>query len=149
MKHKAGVIALSDAGAHLVYLCDAGFGLYFLGHWVRERGAFDLVEGVRRLTSHQAELYGMPDRGRIAVGACADLLLFDPATVGISASRRVSDLPGGGPRTIRDPIGVHGVFVNGVRVFDGRDYAKLNMGPGQVLDRFLQARSPHLAAAAK
>src|SRR5580704_773920 len=41
VKHQAGVIALSDAGAHLVYLCDAGFGLYFLGHWVRERSAFD------------------------------------------------------------------------------------------------------------
>ena len=114
VKHKAGVIALSDAGAHLVYLCDAGFGLYFLGHWVRERGAFDLPEGVRRLTSHQAGLYGIPDRGRIAVGACADLLLFDPATVGISPPRRVNDLPAGGTRTMRDPIGVHGVYVNGV-----------------------------------
>jgi N-acyl-D-amino-acid deacylase len=149
VKHEAGVIALSDAGAHLVYLCDAGFGLYFLGHWVRDRGAFDLVEGVRRLTSHQAGLYGIPDRGRIAVGACADLLLFDPATVGISAARRVSDLPGGGPRTIRDLIGVHSVFVNGVRVFDGSNYAKLDKGPGQVLDRFLPARSPDLATAAK
>ncbi len=149
VKHKAGVIALSDAGAHLVYLCDAGFGLYFLGHWVRDRGAFDLVEGARRLTSHQAGLYGIPDRGRIAVGACADLLLFDPATVGISAARRVNDLPGGGPRTIRDPIGVHGVFVNGTRVFDGSNYAKLDTGPGQVLDRFLPARSPQLATAAK
>ena len=149
VKHKAGVIALSDAGAHLVYLCDAGFGLYFLGHWVRERGAFDLVEGVRRLTSHQAGLYGIPDRGHIAVGACADLLLFDPATVGISPSRRVNDLPGGGPRTLRDPVGVHGVFVNGVRVFDGRDYAALDKGPGQVLDRFLPARCAALASAAK
>ena len=149
VKHKAGVIALSDAGAHLVYLCDAGFGLYFLGHWVRDRGVFDLVEGARRLTSHQAGLYGIPDRGRIAVGACADLLLFDPAIVGISAARRVNDLPGGGPRTIRDPIGVHGVFVNGTRVFDGSNYAKLDTGPGQVLDRFLPARSPQLATAAK
>ena len=149
VKHKAGVIALSDAGAHLVYLCDAGFGLYFLGHWVRERGAFDLPEGVRRLTSHQAGLYGIPDRGHIAPGAWADLLLFDPAAVGISKSRRVNDLPGGGPRTLRDPVGVHGVFVNGVRVFDGRDYAKLDAGPGQVLDRFLPARPPQLGAAAK
>ena len=66
------MIALSDAGAHLVYLCDAGFGLYLVGHWVRERGTFDLPEGVRRLTSHQAGLYGIPDRGRIAVGAHAD-----------------------------------------------------------------------------
>lgn len=149
VKHRAGVIALSDAGAHLVYLCDAGFGLYFLGHWVRERGAFDLAEGVRRLTSHQAGLYGIPDRGHIAPGAWADLLLFDPAAVGISKSRRVNDLPAGGPRTIRDPLGVHGVFVNGVRVFDGKDYATLGSGPGQVLDRFLPARAPTLASAAK
>jgi N-acyl-D-aspartate/D-glutamate deacylase len=149
VKHKAGVIALSDAGAHLVYLCDAGFGLYFLGHWVRERGAFDLPEGVRRLTSHQAGLYGIPDRGHISVGACGDLLLFDPATVGISTPRRVNDLPGGGPRTLRDPIGVHGVFVNGVRVFDGKDYARLDKGPGQVLDRFLPARANPMASAAQ
>jgi N-acyl-D-aspartate/D-glutamate deacylase len=149
VKHKAGVIALSDAGAHLVYLCDAGFGLYFLGHWVRERGAFDIAEGVRRLTSHQAGLYGIPDRGRIAVGACADLLLFDPATVGISPPRRVNDLPGGGARTLRDPIGVHGVFVNGVRVFDGKDYVRLGKGPGRVLDRFLPARAAGLANAAQ
>ena len=111
---------------------------------MRERGAFDLPEGVRRLTSHQAGLYGIPDRGRIAVGAQADLLLFDPATVGISPPRRVNDLPGGGPRTMRDPIGVHGVFVNGVRVFDGKDYARLDKGPGQVLDRFLPARAAAL-----
>jgi N-acyl-D-aspartate/D-glutamate deacylase len=140
VKHKAGVIALSDAGAHLIYLCDAGFGLYFLGHWVRERGAFDLAEGVRRLTSHQAGLYGIPDRGRIAVGACADLLLFDPATVGVSPPRRIGDLPAGGARTVRAPIGVYGVFVNGVLVFDGKDYARLDRGPGRVLDRFLPAR---------
>jgi N-acyl-D-aspartate/D-glutamate deacylase len=108
---------------------------------VRERGAFDLPEAVRRLTSHQAGLYGIPDRGRIAVGAHADLLLFDPATVGISKARRVNDLPGGGPRTIRDPLGIHGVFVNGVRVFDGQGYAGLGKGPGQVLDRFLSARA--------
>jgi len=149
VKHKAGVIALSDAGAHLVYLCDAGFGLYFLGHWVRERGAFDLPEGVRRLTSHQAGLYGIGGRGHIATGACADLLLFDPAAVGISPPRRVDDLPAGGTRTLRDPVGVHGVFVNGVRVFDGRDYTRLDRGPGQVLDRFLPARAAPVASAAQ
>jgi N-acyl-D-aspartate/D-glutamate deacylase len=139
LKRKEGVIALSDAGAHLIYMCDAGFGLHFLAKWVRERGDFDLPEGVRRLTSHPADLYGIPDRGRIAVGAQADLLLFDPKTVGISDATRVPDLPGGGRRTIRTPKGVHGVFVNGVRVFDGKDYAKLPKGPGQVLDRFNQS----------
>jgi N-acyl-D-aspartate/D-glutamate deacylase len=136
LQHPAGVVALSDAGAHLKFLCDAGFGLHFLGHWVRERGAFRLEEGVRRLTSDPARKYRIPERGRIEAGAWADLVLFDPATVGISKLERVADLPGGGTRMIRRPRGVHGVWVNGVKVFDGERYAALEAGPGQVLDRF-------------
>lgn len=73
----------------------------------------------------------------------------DPATVGISLPRRVNDLPAGGTPTLRDPVGVHGVFVNGVRVFDGKDYARLEKGPGQVLDRFLPATAASLASAAQ
>ena len=115
---------------------------------MRERGAFDIVEGVRRLTSHQAGLYGIPDRGKIAVGAHADLMLFDPATVAVSPARRANDLPGGGTRTLRDPVGVHGVFVNGVRVHDGKDYATHAKGPGMLLDKFLPAGPSPLAAAA-
>jgi len=136
LKHEAGVVALSDAGAHLIYLCDAGFGLHFLANWVRERGDFNLAEGVRRLTSHPADLYGIPDRGRISVGAHADLLLFDAERVGVTETERVADLPAGGRRTIRRSIGVHGVFVNGVEVYDGTAYTALESGPGQVLDRF-------------
>jgi len=136
LQHPSGVVALSDAGAHLKFLCDAGFGLHFLGHWVRERGAFTLEEGVRRLTGDPARKYRIPGRGRIAPGAWDDLLLFDPNTVGISKLERVSDLPGGGTRMIRRPRGVHGVWVNGAQVFDGEHYAALEAGPGHVLDRF-------------
>ncbi len=148
LKHEAGVVALSDAGAHLIYMCDAGFGLHFLARWVRERGDFDIAEGVRRLTSHPADLYGIQNRGRIAVGAQADLLLFDPATVGVSPAERVADLPGGGRRTIRRPTGVHGVFCNGVKTFDGRDYVKHSKGPGHVLDRFNASQGSHNVAMA-
>lgn len=136
LRHPAGVIALSDAGAHLVYLCDAGFGLYFLSHWVRETGTFSLSEAVHRLTDDPARKFRIPDRGRIVPGAWADLLLFDPATVGVSAPLRVADLPGGGERIIRKPTGVAGVWVNGVRVFDGKDTVALETGPGAVLDHF-------------
>jgi N-acyl-D-aspartate/D-glutamate deacylase len=136
LKHDAGVIALSDAGAHLIYLCDAGFGLHFLRHWVRETGTFSLEEGVRRLTSDPAAKYRIPERGRLHPGAWADLLLFDPATVGMSALERRNDLPGGGARMLRHPQGVHGVWVNGVKVHDGREYAPLDAGPGRVLTRF-------------
>ena len=136
LRDDAGVVALSDAGAHLTFMCEAGYGLHFLAHWVRELGEFDIADGVRRLTSHPADLYGIPGRGRIETGAWADLLLFDPDTVGITPAERIADLPGGGRRTIRRPIGVHGVFCNGVEVFDGTDYVTNGRGPGQVLDRF-------------
>jgi N-acyl-D-amino-acid deacylase len=133
LRHPAGVIALSDAGAHLVYFCDAGFGLHFLAHWVRETGTFALEEGVRRLTSDPARKYRIPERGLIREGFHADLVLFDPARVGISPLKRIKDLPGGGSRMLRDPVGVHGVWVNGVEVFDGRRATGLDCGPGEVL----------------
>ena len=136
LKHHAGVIALSDAGAHLTFLCDAGFGLHFLAHWARETGTFPLAEAVRRLTSDPAEKYRIPDRGRIAPGHWADLLLFDPRSVGLSGLERVNDLPGGGTRVVRRPVGVHGVWVNGEQVFDGKRVVERAAGPGHVLDRF-------------
>ncbi|BBK37637.1 amidohydrolase [Allostella sp. ATCC 35155] len=137
LQHPNGVIALSDAGAHLSFLCDAGYGLHLLGHWVRDRKAFSLEEAVRQLTSKPAAIYRIPDRGRIAPGAPADLMLFDPARVAPSPRpRRVADLPGGDSRMVRDPIGMHGVWVNGVQVHDGRDHVHSGAGPGRVLRHF-------------
>ena len=68
---------------------------------------------------------------------------------GVSPARRINDLPGGGPRTIRDPKGVHGVFVNGVEVFDGRDYRPMPKGPGQVLAHFLPSGPGLIRSAAE
>jgi N-acyl-D-aspartate/D-glutamate deacylase len=73
---------------------------------------------VQCLTGQPAAVYGLRDRGVLRVGAAADLLLFDPATVGRGPKRRVFDLPGGGPRLHTDAVGVHGVWVNGVQVAD-------------------------------
>ena len=64
------------------------------------------------------------------------MLLFDPKTVGMSRIKNVKDLPGGGSRMIREPSGVHGVWVNGVQVHDGRDYVHHDVGPGDVLSSF-------------
>jgi N-acyl-D-aspartate/D-glutamate deacylase len=136
LKHPAGVIALSDAGAHLIYFCDAGFGLHFLAHWVREQRAFTLEEGVRRLTSDPARKYRIPKRGLIAPGYGADLVLFDPETVGVSGLERTADLPGGGTRMIRRPRGVHGVWVNGLQAHDGVKYVRRQCGSGEVIRTF-------------
>ena len=128
LRHPASLVSLSDAGAHLTFFNDAGFGLHLLGHWVRERGALSLEDAVRRLTSVPAQLFGIRGRGVLKPGYAADLMLFDPAAVGRGTKRRVFDLPGGHPRLTTPALGVKGVWVNGVR--------DLKTLPGQVLRDF-------------
>jgi N-acyl-D-aspartate/D-glutamate deacylase len=128
LRHPASLVSLSDAGAHLTFFNDAGFGLHLLGHWVRERGALTLEDAVRRLTGVPARLFGIRGRGALLPGYAADLLLFDPATVGRGPKQRVFDLPGGQPRLTTPAIGVHGVWVNGVR--------ELERLPGKFLREF-------------
>ena len=134
--HDDGImVSLSDAGAHHTFFCDAGFGMHFLGHWVRERQQFDLPSAMRKLTSDLASIYGIVDRGRIEVGAFADLILFDPTRIGISKAESIQDLPANGSRLIRHAPGLLGTWVNGVQVFDGTNYTQVTP-PGHVLRSF-------------
>jgi N-acyl-D-aspartate/D-glutamate deacylase len=116
LRHPDSLVSLSDAGAHLTFFNDAGFGLHLLGHWVRQRGVLTLAEAVRRLTSHPAGIFGIKERGALKAGYHADLLLFDPTTVNRGPKQRVFDLPGGHPRLTTPAVGVKGVWVNGVRL---------------------------------
>ncbi|MBM3601611.1 MAG: amidohydrolase family protein [Alphaproteobacteria bacterium] len=136
LRHPHASIALSDAGAHLTFFCDAGFGLHLMGHWVRERGVLSLEEAIWQLTGRPAEIFGIPGRGVLRPGAAADLLLIDPATVGRGPKRRVFDLPGGAPRLTTDARGVHGVWVNGVRVADASGPIAAAGRPGKLLRDF-------------
>ncbi len=113
------LLGLGDGGAHLDMLCDAGYPTYVLGTWVRERKVLTLEEAVRRMTSDPADFFGIRDRGRIAPGLAADLVLFDPATVG-SAGRpeRRYDLPGGAKRMVMRSAGVELTLVNGVPTWE-------------------------------
>ena len=136
LRHPAGLVSLSDAGAHLTFFNDAGYGLHLLGHWVREKGVLRLEEAVRKLTAEPAALFGIRDRGMLREGAAADLLLFDPATVGRGPKARVRDLPAGGARLTTPAIGVQGVWVNGVRIADERGLRAPASLPGEVLRDF-------------
>jgi N-acyl-D-amino-acid deacylase len=136
LKHPCSLVSLSDAGAHLTFFNDAGFGLHLLGHWVRELGVLTLAEAVWRLTGHPAQLFGVRSRGALKVGNCADLLLFDPSTVNRGPARRVFDLPGGHPRLTTAAIGVHGVWVNGTRVAGKEGLIKTPALPGRLLRDF-------------
>src|SRR5262249_61457473 len=98
LAHPATMLGLSDAGAHASQLCDACAPTELLGTWARERGTLALEDAVRRLTGQPADVFGLCDRGRLAVGLAADLVVFDAAAVGCGPLRRVWDFPAGADR---------------------------------------------------
>ncbi len=136
LMHPHSLVSLSDAGAHLTFFNDAGFGLHLMGHWARDLRLMTLSEAVRKLTSQPAQIFGLIDRGLIRTGHAADLLLFDPATVGRGPKRRVFDLPGGAARLTTDAVGVHGVWVNGQQVADSAGLLAAAPRAGELLTRF-------------
>jgi len=116
------MLGLSDAGAHASQLCDSGFSTHLLSRWVRDRQAFSLPEAIRKLTTEPAEIFGLTDRGLLAVGRPADVVVFDPDTVGCSALERVQDQPSGADRLIAEATGIDAVIVNGTPLRrDGQD----------------------------
>lgn len=131
LRHPRVLIGLSDAGAHASQLCDACFSTHLLQHWVRDTGKLTLAEAVHRLTAQPADFLGLTDRGRIAPGLAADLVAFDPATVGVGAMERVHDLPAGADRLIAHSTGITHVWVNGHAIRS--DGADIDARPGVVL----------------
>ena len=136
LRHPFASVALSDAGAHLTFFCDAGFGLHLLGHWVRKRQVMAMEEAIWQLSGRPAQIFGIKDRGRLAPGLAADLLLFDSAAVGRGPAQRVFDLPGGAPRLTTAALGVRGVWVNGVQVADEGGRVPTERRPGRLLRDF-------------
>jgi N-acyl-D-aspartate/D-glutamate deacylase len=110
------VLGLGDGGAHLSQLCDACYATHLLGHWVRERGALSLERAVHMLTGRTAAIFGLTDRGLLRVGRPADVVVFDPATVGAGPLERIHDLPAGADRLVSYPSGIRHVLVNGVEL---------------------------------
>jgi N-acyl-D-aspartate/D-glutamate deacylase len=130
-------ISLSDAGAHLTFFCDAGFGLHLIGHWSRDLGVLDLPQAVHRLSGQPARLFGIQGRGLLREGYAADLMLFDPATVARGPKRRAHDLPAGAARLTTSAVGLHGVWINGTKVADNKGLcADPKARPGVVLRKF-------------
>jgi len=136
LRHPASLVSLSDAGAHLTFFNDAGYGLHLLGHWVRERGTLTLAEAARKLCGDVVALFGIRERGALRPGYWADLMLFDPAVVNRGPKHRVRDLPANGARLTTPALGVHGVWVNGVRVADAAGTRGIDCLPGKMLRDF-------------
>jgi N-acyl-D-aspartate/D-glutamate deacylase len=113
------VLGGSDAGAHLDLLCHANYPTVVLGDGVRERELFSLETAVRMMTDVPARLYGFRDRGRVAEGAHADLMIFDPDEIATEPLVARFDLPGGGERLFAEARGIDRVLVAGREVVDG------------------------------
>ena len=123
--HRA-IVGASDAGAHLDMIDSFSFSTTLLAKAVREHDLMPVEEAVHHLTERPAKVYGLRDRGRLAPGAWADIVMFDPDTVGPAPVHTRFDLPGGAGRVYGGATGIHHVLVNGVPCVEG--------------DRFLEAR---------
>ena len=126
------MIGLSDGGAHVNMLCDAGYCTYLLGTWVRERQALTLENAIKRITSEPADFFGIKDRGRLKVGLPADVAIFDERKIGSAKRARMqNDLPGGGRRLVMPAEGVEYTVVNGDILYQHGHHS--GYLPGQVL----------------
>lgn len=125
------VLGLADAGAHVGQIMDASQPTWFLAHWVRDRGLYDLAQGVARLTSIPAALFAIADRGVVAEGRPADLNVIDLDALSLPIPEFHHDFPGGAGRWVQGATGYDLTVVNGVvTVEDGRHTGAL---PGVTL----------------
>lgn len=95
-----------------------------LGHYVRDRKLFNIEKAIQRMTSASAKRFGINDRGILAPGKAADIVIFNPETV--SETPPLKGKPAG------QPTGIHHVFVNGTQVVKNGNYTG-SVGAGRVL----------------
>ena len=144
--HEHTLLGGSDAGAHLDRMCGAPYPTAFLADCLRGRRLMSMERAIAAMTDAPARLFGLRGRGRIELGACADLVLFDPERVDSGEVAIVDDLPGASSRLVADAVGVERVFVNGrVVVSEGTVSGEL---PGRVLRSGRDTRSVSLRSGA-
>ena len=120
-------LGLADAGAHSKQIMDASQPTFFLTHWIREKGMFSLEEGIRRMTSDTADLFGIQNRGRLRQGSFADINVIDFDGMSLEYPEIVNDFPGGAGRFIQRSTGYSKTIVNGeVFMQDGEHSGVLN-----------------------
>ena len=106
-------LGLGDAGAHVGQILDASQPTFLLSYWIGERKRWSLEEGVRRLTSDTADLFGLEGRGRLAAGSFADVNVIDLEALGMPAPSYVYDFPQGAGRFVQGSTGYDYTLVNG------------------------------------
>jgi N-acyl-D-amino-acid deacylase len=113
LDHPRVAIGLGDSGAHVGLIMDASLPTWFLLHWVRDLRKYPVEDAIRRLTSDNATLFGIADRGVIRPGAFADLNIIDLDGLALDVPELVHDFPTGAPRYVQRSRGYPATIVNG------------------------------------
>jgi N-acyl-D-aspartate/D-glutamate deacylase len=120
LDHPRMAIGLGDSGAHVGLIMDASLPTWFLLHWVRDRQKYSIEDGIRRMTSDTADLFGVKDRGVLRPGAFADVNVLDLDRLALPLPEYVHDFPAGAGRYVQKSDGYRATIVNGaVFVEDG------------------------------
>jgi N-acyl-D-aspartate/D-glutamate deacylase len=126
------MIGISDGGAHVDMLCNAGYPTYLIGTFVREKHALTLEHAIKRITSEPAAFFGITGRGTLKPGMFADIAIFDYDKIGSAVRPEIrNDLPGGGRRLVSEAEGIAYTIVNGQVLFENNQHS--GGLPGRVL----------------
>ncbi|MCZ6871159.1 MAG: amidohydrolase family protein [Gammaproteobacteria bacterium] len=131
MKEPRSVVTFSDSGAHVTQIMDSSLQTHIFDYWVREKQAFTLEEAVRLVTFDTATNWGLYDRGLLREGFCADIVVFDPDTIGPRMPEVVTDLPAGAKRLKQTANGILATVVNGQVLLKNNEHT--GAVPGQLL----------------
>jgi N-acyl-D-aspartate/D-glutamate deacylase len=141
MTHPHCLLAASDAGAHSLTICDGALSTFMLTHWGRDRSRgkrLPIERIVSLLTAKPADEVGLKGRGRIALGAVADINVIDLAKLRVKQPQVVNDLTAGGERLLQGAAGYRATIVGGQITRDNdRD---TGVRPGRLLRRGADTR---------
>jgi len=128
LAHPLVHIGASDGGAHLASFATYGDTGYLFSEFVRKGGYLTLEKAVAKVTSETADIWGLKDRGRLAEGLAADIVVFDAETIDRGAELPAFDMPGDGMRYTRAARGVDTVLVNGQIAYSDGAYTQSRSG---------------------
>ena len=131
IKHPRSVVTFSDSGAHVSQIMDSSLQTHLMSYWVRDKQALTLEQAVREVTYNPSTIWGLHDRGLVREGLVADLLVFDPDTIGPSMPEVARDLPAGALRIKQTAMGIKNVIVNGEILLTENQYSGAT--PGRLL----------------
>jgi len=124
-------VGASDGGAHIQSFATYGDTGYLFSEFVRNRRHLSMEHAVRKITGDTAQIWGLPDRGLLRPGMAADVVVFDPETIGRGDETPARDMPGSGMRYVRAASGIDAVIVNG-KVAWSADGGYTNARPGVI-----------------